>query len=87
MMPFSTPTAESMYEAVAKELDDHGLIALRADMKAFSPVLWWNVVTYMLGSSYGIVIYEPTSNVPFNPNVSIEAGFMLALDRPVLFRV
>lgn len=85
MMPFSTSASESIFESVAKELDDHGLIALRADRKAFVPVLWWNVVTYMLGSSYGIVIYEPSGNVPFNPNVSIEAGFMLALDRPVLF--
>jgi hypothetical protein len=39
----------------------------------------------MLSSSYGIVIYEPSGKVHFNPNVSIEAGFMLALDRPVLF--
>lgn len=85
MMPFSTPASEAIFEGVAKELEDHGLIVLRADRKAFSPVLWWNVVTYMLGSSYGIVIYEPGGNVPFNPNVSIEAGFMLALDRPVLF--
>ena len=86
MMPFSTPASEAIFESVEQELDDHGLIALRADRRAFSPVLWWNVVTYMLGSSYGIVIYEPCS-IPFNPNVSIEAGFMLALDRPVLFLV
>jgi protein-tyrosine-phosphatase len=85
MMPFSTPTSEVIFENVAKELEHHGLITLRADGKAFSPVLWWNVVTYMLGSSYGIVIYEASGKVPFNPNVSIEAGFMLALDRPVLF--
>ena len=38
----------------------------------------------MIGSSYGIVIYEPKDDIPFNPNVSIEAGFMMALDRPVL---
>jgi hypothetical protein len=39
----------------------------------------------MLGSSYGVVVYEPPDGIPFNPNVSIEAGFMLAIDRPVLF--
>jgi protein-tyrosine-phosphatase len=38
----------------------------------------------MLGSSYGIVIYEPKEDIPFNPNVSIEAGFRIALDRSVL---
>ncbi len=85
MMPFSTPISESIFVAVASELENHGLIPLRADKKAFSPALWWNVLTYMLGCSYGVVIYEPINNIPFNPNVSIEAGFMLALDRPILF--
>lgn len=85
MMPFSTAISGSIFDAVEKELQDHGLIALRADQKALAPVLWWNVATYMLGSSYGVVVYEPRDDVPFNPNVSIEAGFMLALDRPVLF--
>ena len=84
MMPFSTAKSDSIFDAVRKELQYHGLIALRADQKALAPVLWWNVVTYMLGSSYGIVVYEPRDEIPFNPNVSIEAGFMLALDRPVL---
>jgi protein-tyrosine-phosphatase len=87
MMPFLTAASESIFAAVKSELHHHGMIPLRADARAFSPVLWWNVVTYMLGSSYGVVIYEPTSDVQFNPNVSIEAGFMLALDRPVLFLV
>ena len=85
MMSASTPRSNAIFEAVAGELQDHGLVALRADRKAMSPVLWWNVVTYMLGSSYGVVVYEPHDGIPFNPNVSIEAGFMLALDRPVLF--
>jgi len=85
MIPFSTAASDVIFENVSKELEDHGLIATRADKRSFSPVLWWNVVTYMLGATYGIVIYEPNNNIPFNPNVSIEAGFMLAMDRPVLF--
>jgi protein-tyrosine-phosphatase len=85
MMPFSGPSSDSIFKAVAAELADHGLVPLRADQRAFAPVLWWNVVTYMLGSSYGLVVYEPYDKITFNPNVSIEAGFMLALDRPVLF--
>lgn len=85
MMPFATPASGSIFDVIAQELRDHGLIALRADQKALSPVLWWNLVTYMIGSSYGVVVYEPHRGIPFNPNVSIEAGFMLASDRPVLF--
>src|SRR5437588_414453 len=55
MMPFSTAASESIFAAVTVELEAHGLIPLRADKKAFCPVLWWNVVTYMLGCSYGVV--------------------------------
>jgi len=85
MMPFGGEVAATMHDYISKALDEHGLIPLRADDRTFAPSLWWNVVTYMLGSSYGIVVYEPEGDVPFNPNVSIEAGFMSALDRPVLF--
>ncbi len=84
MMPFTSVNTESIYRAVSNEVSAHGLVPLRADMRAFSPVLWWNIVTYMIGSAYGVVIYEPTAGISFNPNVSIEAGFMLALDRSVL---
>lgn len=85
MMPFSSPSADRIFEAVRRELEDHGLIALRADKIKYSVAVWWNIVTYMLGSSYGVVIFEAKDNVPFNPNVAAESGFMLALDRPVLF--
>lgn len=85
MMPFSGQPAESIFKTVAEEISHHGLVPVRADQNAFAPVLWWNVVTYMLGSSYGVVVYEPHEDIAYNPNVSIEAGFMLALDRPVLF--
>jgi protein-tyrosine-phosphatase len=84
MMPFTTSITNEIYEAVARAAKHHGLVPLRADMKQFAPVVWWNVLTYMIGSSYGIVIYEPKDCIPFNPNVSIEAGFMLGVDRQVL---
>lgn len=84
MMPFTTGTANEIYAAVQRALDDHGLVALRVDRSKFADHLWWNILIYMMGSAYGIVIYEPKDGVPFNPNVSIEAGFMIALDRPVL---
>lgn len=32
-----------------------------------------------------VVVYEPTDTIQFNPNISIEAGFMTALDKQVLF--
>jgi hypothetical protein len=87
MTPYSTPASVAIFSAITRELEDHGLVPLKADQKAFALYLWWNVASYMLACSYGIVVYEPHLEVPFNPNVSIEAGFMLALDRPVLFLV
>jgi protein-tyrosine-phosphatase len=88
MMPFATSASDQIFHTVADELDKHGLIALRADKSTFAPdSIWWNIATYMIGCTYGLVIYEPNNDIPFNPNVSIEAGFMLALDRQVLFLV
>jgi protein-tyrosine-phosphatase len=84
MMPFAAPLTRRIYRAVETELEAHGLVPLRADLHKFSDILWWNVMTYMVGSSYGVAIYEPCKGISFNPNVSIEAGFMIALDRPVL---
>lgn len=87
MMPFVGNKLRLIYSCIDKTLREHGLIPLRADQRSFSANLWWNVLTYMIGSSYGIVVYEPQDKVPFNPNVSIEGGFMTALDRPILFLV
>jgi hypothetical protein len=84
MMPFTTPRTDQIYKTIVRAIEHYGLIPLRADLKTFVPVLWWNIQTYMVGSSYGIAIYEPEGDIPFNPNVSIEAGFMLALDHQVL---
>jgi protein-tyrosine-phosphatase len=84
MMPFTARRTNQIYEAASLAIEHHGLIPLRADLVEFTPALWWNVLIYMIGSAYGIVIYEPKDGIPFNPNVSIEAGFMLGLDRQVL---
>lgn len=84
MMPFSGGAAEKIHQAVESTLVDHGLVPLRAGHKAVATDLWWNVVTYILGCSYGIAVFEPTERAHLNPNVAIEAGFMMALDKPVL---
>lgn len=85
MMPFSSASSDRIYEAVRQEVEDHGLVALRADESGFDGVVWTNILTHMLGSSFGVAVFEEKDNIPFNPNVAAEAGFMLALDKPVLF--
>jgi hypothetical protein len=81
---------QSLYEIIKTEATALGVKALRADDWEFSSQLWTNIEIYMLGADAGIVIFDgiQTGGRPpagFNPNVSIEAGYLLGLDKPVLF--
>ncbi len=46
--------------------------------------LWENIVLYMQHSRYGIVIFEDIEDRDFNPNISLELGFMYALKKRCL---
>jgi nucleoside 2-deoxyribosyltransferase len=61
-----------------------GLIALRADDKQYHDNLFDNVLTYIYGSAFGVAVLERIEEESFNPNVSLEIGYMYALGRPVL---
>lgn len=65
-------------------LDTHGLKALRADDKGYSDDLLPNIRTYMHGCAFGIAVFERLTADEFNPNVSLEVGYMMALGKPVL---
>lgn len=79
----------TLYQVLKDELATAGFMALRADEKQYASELWPNVQAYLLGADAGIAILD---NVPaggklpvgFNPNVSVEAGYMLGLDKPVM---
>lgn len=71
-------------KSVRKEADKYGLHVIRADDKDYTGDLWSNVCLYMLCSKYGIVVYEQIENRDFNPSVSIELGFMSAMNRRCL---
>jgi protein-tyrosine-phosphatase len=87
MMPFSAPGSNEVYAALSTALHDHGLVPIRDDETATSPALWQNIQVSLLGSAYGVAVFMPDKHVQFNPNVAIESGFMMALDRPVLLLV
>jgi nucleoside 2-deoxyribosyltransferase len=40
-------------------------------------------MTYIYGCGLGVAIYERIESESFNPNVSLEIGYMLALEKPV----
>jgi hypothetical protein len=85
MMRFKqNPLFEKMTATIRSVLAEFGLVALRADDKAYTTDLWSNVAVYMLGCKYGIAVFEDIDREGFNPNVPLEYGFMQALDKKVL---
>lgn len=69
--------------AVRTGLASHGINALRADDKEYHDDLFPNVLTYIYGCSFGVAVFERLEVDDFNPNVSLEVGYMLALSKPV----
>lgn len=86
MEPWKTACLDAVFEAIAREVARHGLVARRADKKVYasSRQLWDNVCVYMLASKYGIAVLEDHVGDDFNPNVALEYGFMLGLGRTVV---
>lgn len=84
MMRFDdTPAHRQIAEAIKEVATRHGLVALRADDKQYHDDLYFNTLTYMHGCGFGIAVYERIGTNEFNPNVALEVGYMLALQKPV----
>jgi|RhiMethySRZTD1v2_1073278.scaffolds.fasta_scaffold61275_1 hypothetical protein len=62
----------------------HRLKVMAASEHPFHPDLLPNVKTYMWGCGFGIAVYDRLAAEDFNPNVSFELGYMIALQKPVL---
>jgi len=58
---------------------------LRADDKWYSDDLLTNIRTYMHGCSFGIALFDRINTNYFNPNVSLEIGYMMSLNKPILY--
>jgi hypothetical protein len=85
MMRFGiTKTHNQIIQSLRTELEKHEIIALRADDKAYHDDVFWNIVTYIYGCSFGIAVFERLEQEKFNPNVAFEVGYMMALRKPVL---
>ncbi|MFN5230365.1 MAG: hypothetical protein ACK5FS_15980 [Planctomycetota bacterium] len=84
MMQFgTTPGHSQMLDAIRSSLKTFGITGLRADDKEYHDDLFPNVQTYMHGCGFGIAIFERLQSDDFNPNVSLEVGYMRALRKPV----
>ncbi len=71
-------------DAVRSNLLRYGLTACLAKDRAFTDDLWANIVFYMKNSRYGIAVFEEMDEREYNPNISMELGFLYALERRCL---
>jgi hypothetical protein len=86
MMRFGyTDARRKIVKVINDVLWDAGITGLRADDKQYHDDLFFNVLTYIHGCGIGIAVFERTEAEEFNPNVSLEVGYMLALAKPVCF--
>lgn len=84
MMQFGNTAAHSDISQTLKTvLDGFGIIGLRGDDYEFHADLFYNVLTYIYGCDFGIAVFERITEDNFNPNVSFEVGYMLALRKPI----
>ena len=85
IMQFGQTNAhEKIEQGIKQALAKHGLTALLARDKEYHDDLYPNIQTFMHGCAFGIAVFERIERDNFNPNVSLEAGYMMGLKKPVL---
>jgi hypothetical protein len=84
MMQFGETKAHKEIVATIKDtLNSHGITGVRADDKQYHDDLFYNIMTYLYGCGIGIAVFERIEGDEFNPNVSLEVGYMTALKKPI----
>ena len=86
MMRYRTQAQYAQIEnAIRTSLGAAGLNVHLAKDRCYIPTdLWGNLCVYIIGCDFGVAVFEEIDTRDFNPNISIETGFMLALAKPVL---
>jgi CheY-like chemotaxis protein len=91
MTPFTDGHMKTVTE-IKKILNDNGIIGCVADAPGgeYHDGLLKNVQVFLHGCDFGIAIYDnilglPTSDRNISPNVSLEVGYMLAMQKSVAF--
>lgn len=79
MMRFDdTPVNREVVAEVRASLSRYAISVLRADQQSYADSLWDNVRLYMDACDLGIAVFDQTASRDFNPNVSLELGYMMA---------
>lgn len=74
---------KEILKTICGELEKHNIRCLRADLKEYHSQLYYNVLTYVYGCDFGIAIFQQHETIEFNPNVALEVGCMIALQKEV----
>ncbi|WP_344020349.1 hypothetical protein [Pseudonocardia kongjuensis] len=74
----------AIHRSIADSLAKLGFHAIRADDRDYTGELWTNVQVCMTGCQFGIAVFEDIDDRDFNPNVSLELGYMLASQKRCL---
>jgi hypothetical protein len=84
IMQFSrTKAHDNIVKTIKETLAKHNIVGLRADDKEYADDLFANIKTYMHCCDFGIGVFERIVEDNFNPNVSIEVGYMMGLRKKV----
>ena len=84
IMQYRKTTAhQKIFEAIKNTLNSKGINALRADKNKYHEDLLQNVITLMHGCNFGIAVFERIEGEDFNPNVSLEVGYLMAIRKPI----
>lgn len=78
MMRFIDSTQmNETYQTIKDTCSAYGFDAVRADDRDYTGELWSNIEVYMTCCHYGVAVFEDIEQRDFNPNVSLELGYML----------
>ncbi len=80
----STKLHDDIIDCIKETLEKHNIAALRADDKEYMDDLFPNVKVYMHACDFGIALFDRITEDDFNPNVTLEVGYMLGLGKNVL---
>jgi hypothetical protein len=78
-----TEPKKKIWGAIREALSSINIRALRADMKEYHSDLYYNVLTYLYGCTFGIAVFERITSDMTNPNVIFEVGYTIAIGKQV----
>ncbi len=80
-----TDAHDIIIDVIRNALAKHDIVGLLAKDRQYHDNLKENILTYLHGCGFGIAVFERIESNDFNPNVSLEVGYMLALQKPLCY--